>query len=195
MQRIEITDVNLYDIFNHASVWFTNNGMLDEQARINMVDLMVYACSKYIGCNYIGKWDSEDDCYKYIENLLGSKLAQNLTYILTLFKSDNFILSPIPTSRTEKIIKNAQNDTLTLGENAPITSPTNIPDIKSGVSGIDTPNTKNRGRYVGNEDNTHTIESPDYMERVINLLKRYPSVADVAIMIFEPFVDEYMKWW
>lgn len=143
-------------------------------------------------CHYIGEWDNEDQCIAIIARLLSSKLAVYAKYFYDLDVSEIFNQN-LTNAYTEQIDKSTNNDTFSMGEQSPITAPSNIPDIKSGASGIDTPSNKARGRYVASSHDTHLIDNPDYHMKMKQFIQDHPGFAEIIDSVFRTVLEEYTK--
>ena len=130
------------------------------------------------GYHYIGEWNTETECWNYLQKIL-SPIAQNiLVYSRYYDKHKNFI----PTVTTKDIEKYTNtNNSNALAEIAPITE---------AIGNIKTPSSKTNvsGGYTTNVEKTYTnreLELLDYINTHSTLLDT------VGEMIANAVISEY----
>lgn len=193
--KVVIDEVVLQDLWYDALQPFEENGWITEMYQDLASKLLTISCSKYFGCRYIGDWDNITDCIAYVNDVLRSRISQNIKYFLEIYNENNPLLLNVPSNEKIDITKDNTNDTFTLGEISPINSPSIIPNIKGGATGIDTPNTKNRGQLISSEADVHIKSSPDTYMKLMEIIEKYPNISEIAQMIFESLVYEYSQWY
>lgn len=193
--KINVSDSNIYEILNESiHVAFENTNL--NNFATDTIDFLSLYFNKYVilECTYIGDWSTEQDMVNAMSRIYCNYILVNFNKLKNVKSFQDIKTNVnIPESNTLTITRNTQNDTMTIGEISPITAPTTFPNMNTGETGIDTPNTKNRGRHIANNSDSHTDRNVTDYIKMIEKSRELQCIVEIFDILFRRLIEEYTK--